>query len=665
MPHMSEQELIAIVNSELDDAIGNNTSTDSQQLKNQRRNALDYYFAKKFGNEVKGRSQVISHDVMDTIEWIMPSMMRVFASTEEFASFVPESENDVESARQEMQYVNYVFDSDNRGFMILHNMIKDALLLKTGIAKVWWNEDVVETTEEFTGLSPEGVQALFDTDDTIEMLESSADVSPGTPIRETPKIDVKIKRIKDGGRAEIRVVAPENFIISKRAESINDASIVGEYIRTSRAELKERGFSEDQIEKIPSAGEQEDDEERRARFAPEGDDFSLNVAKRDREPIWIKEVYLKVDKNGDGVEELLKVTLSENDILLDEEEVDEKPYASMSPIVIPHKFYGLSVADLVSDIQLIKSTLLRNILDNVYNLNNGRFVGLEGAFNLDDLLNSRPGGVVREKVPNAIRRLDTPPLPAGAFQMLDQMDAMLASRTGSTKFSQGLDANVLQNTTATAIAQQSSASQARIEMIVRIFAETGIKDLFLLLHGVLRKNQRSQRVVELTGTFVKVNPSEWKERKDMSINVGLGRGDKDSRVQNLSMIGQVMQQVGQSAPGIVGPQQIYNAAVGMVSALGMKNASEFFNDPSKQPPPPPKPSPEEIAAQIEQAKLQAKMQVEMAQLKLDEQELQLKAMRTKAEIAKWEKELEIEQASLIAEVALEAQQQRGVALGDN
>jgi len=662
---MSERELIAVINSELDDSIGNNSSTDSQQLKDQRRNAMNYYFAKKFGNEVKGRSQVISHDVMDTIEWIMPSMMRVFSSTEEFATFTPESANDVEAAKQEMQYVNYVFDSDNRGFMILHNMIKDALLLKTGIAKAWWNESEEETTEEYTGLSPEGVQALFDTDDTIEIIESSTNIEPGALVPADAKIDVKIKRIKDGGRAEIRVVAPENFIISKRAESIKDASIVGEYIRTTRAELKEQGFDKETIDKIPSSSQQEDDEERLARFAQEGDDFSQSLTKRDREPIWIKEVYLHVDENGDGVRELLKVTLSENDLLLDKEEVDEKPFVSMSPIVIPHKFYGLSVADLVTDIQLIKSTLMRNILDNVYNLNNGRFVGLEGAFNLDDLLNSRPGGVVREKVPNAVRRLDTPPLPNGAFQMLDQMDAMLASRTGSTKFSQGLDANVLQNTTATAIAQQQSASQARIEMIVRIFAETGIKDLFMLLHGVLRKNQRKQRIVQLAGEFVPVNPSQWRERKDMTITVGLGRGDKDTRVQNLSLIGQVMQQVGQSSQGIVGPQNIYNAAVAMVKALGMKNDAAFFNDPSKQPPPEPQPSPEEILQQIEQAKLQAKMQVEMAQLKLDEQELQLKAMRTQAEIQKWEKELEIEQAELIAETALEVQQNRAVALGDN
>jgi len=655
---MPERELIAIINSELDDSIGNNSGNDSQQLKDQRNNAMDYYFAKKFGNEVKGRSQVISHDVMDTIEWIMPSMMRVFSASEEFATFVPESANDVDAAKQEMQYVNYVFDKDNRGFMILHDMVKDALLLKTGITKVWWNEAVEETTEDYTGLDPLGVQALFDTDDKVEIIESEAN-------KETGKIDVKIKRIKDDGRADIRVVAPENFIISKRAESIRDASLVGEYIRTSRAELKEQGFDKETIEKIPSSSEQEDDQERQARFAPEGDDFSTSVTKRDREPIWIKEIYLKVDENNDGVSELLKVTLSENDLILDKEEVDNKPYASMSPIKIPHKFYGLSVADLVTDIQLIKSTLMRNILDNVYNLNNGRFVGLEGAFNLDDLLNSRPGGVVREKVPNAVRRLDTPPLPNGAFQMLDQMDAMLASRTGSTKFNQGLDANVLQNTTATAIAQQQSASQARIEMIVRIFAETGIKDLFILLHGTLRKNQRSQRVVELSGSFVPVNPSQWRERKDMTVTVGLGRGDKDTRVQNLSLIGQVMQQVGQSAPGIVGPQNIYNAAVAMVKALGMKNDAEFFSNPSKQPPPEPKPSPEEIKAQIEQAKLQAKMQIEMAQLKLDEQELQLKAVRTQAEIAKWEKELEIEQAELIAEVALEARQDRGVAIGDN
>ena len=233
--------------------------------------------------------------------------------------------------------------------------------------------------------------------------------------------------------------------------------------------------------------------------------------------------------------------------VLENDEIDSVPFVSLTPVKIPHKFFGLSIADLVMDLQLMKSTLMRNLMDNMYNQNFGRYAVLEGQANLDDLLTQRPGGVVRVKSPNAVTPLVTPPLEPYSFQMLEYLDGVRESRAGVSKMSQGMNDNALtSHTTATAVNAVMSAAQSRVELIARNFAETGVKDLMATIYTLLYKNQDKQRVVMLRNEWVPVRPDVWNDKYDCTVSVALGQGNKDQQMMHLS---QMIQFASQSMQG--------------------------------------------------------------------------------------------------------------------
>ena len=246
------------------------------------------------------------------------------------------------------------------------------------------------------------------------------------------------------------------------------------------------------------------------------------------------ESFLQTDYDGDGIVELRKVC-TVGDYVLANDEIDSVPFVSITPIKIPHKFFGVSVADLVMDLQLYKSVLMRNLLDNMYNQNFGRYAVLEGQANLDDLLTQRPGGVVRVKSPNAVMPLATPPLEPYSFQMLEYLDGVRESRAGVSRMSQGMNENALtSHTTATAVNAVMGAAQSRVELIARNFAETGVKDLMLTIYTLLMKNQDHQRVVMLRNQWVPVRPDSWNDKMDCTVSVALGSGNKDQQMMHLS-----------------------------------------------------------------------------------------------------------------------------------
>jgi len=607
------------------------------ELFEQRRKSIDYYYGDKFGNEVEGRSQVVSTDVSDVIEWMMPSLMRIFTSGDEIGRFDPTGPEDVKAAQQESMYVNYVLNKDNDGFKILYDWFKDALMLKNGITKVWWDETEVEEREEYTELTDFQYQALV-TDKNVTVVEHStmddedamdAGLSDGDFIDTNRTHDLVITRKGTEGKIKIVVCPPEQFYISKQADSIEDANFLGDRMLMTISELREMGFKD--VDDIVGSDEQWWSEEYTARrdYDDSGMSMDMNPGIEGSErKIWVDECYLKIDANGDGISEWVKV-LKAGDRILSRENVDGHPYISLTPIPMPHKFYGLSLADLTMDLQLIKSTLWRNMLDNYYMLNNGRYVMVEGQVNLDDLLTSRPGGVIREKVPGAVRRLEQPQLPNSSFTMLEYIDKVRDERTGVRVF-QGLDADSLQNTTATAVSQQVTASNMKMEMVARIFAETGVKKLFLKIHELSIKHQKIERTIKLTGEeWVPIDPSEWRDRRNMTVSVGLGNGNRDQTIMNLNMLGTHISNIRQDPEmkAIVQPQNIYNLLKEAVKAMGMKNYNDFFTDPSTLPPEAfqPQDQGEDPMAQVLQQKAQAdamKAQVDMQKAQINMQELQ-------------------------------------------
>jgi hypothetical protein len=381
----------------------------------------------------------------------------------------------------------------------------------------------------------------------------------------------------------------------------------------------------------------------------------------------VYECYIRVDYNDDGVAELRKITYCGTTILSDED-CDYIPFHSICPLPIPHKFYGQSLADRAMDLQLIKSTVTRQMLDNLYLTNNYRVGAVEGQVNLDDLLTSTAGGVVRLKNPNALVPLTVQSSAGQSFPMLEYLDSVQAKRTGVSDTQQGLDPNVLQNTTATAVATMSSAANGKLELIARIFAETGVKSLFQSVFRLICKYQKQQRTLRITGQYVSFNPREWSEQYSVSINVGLGNGSRTDQLTTLQMIlskqEQIIQGYGLSNP-VVDIKQYRDTLARMIHMAGFKDASSFLKDISPEQnaqlsqPQEPKPDANvqatQILAQVEREKAQLRAQTESAKLDLERQQMELDNARKQLE-------LQMQEAKLQADAQAQAQKSQSDSL---
>ena len=645
MAKMDDIEFQGIVRNEIEQALGHYDTEYSQD----RIDAMDYYLGEPFGNEQPDRSQVVSTEVSDTIEHIMPSLMRIFTQSEEYVRFAPHGPEDVAVAEQASDYCNWVINNDNRGFEIMHNWFKDALILKTGVVKFYWDEKTDIETEEYADLNDEELTIIL-ADPEVEIVEQDERtigedmITPDGMMIPAPVLyDIKVKRTKTDGKVCIENVPPEEFLITSRAKSLQDADFVAHRSSMSVSDLVQMGYSRDEIEKYAGVSDVETSEERTSRFedleggAPYD---SLDPTMRD---VLVTECYIRSDYDGDGVAEFRRVlTVGNGYHVLENEECDQLPFAILSPILMPHRAIGRSVAELVMDVQLIKSTLMRQLLDNIYNTNNARVVAVEGQVNLDDLLTNRPGGIVRTRTAGAVQPLQVPEVSSSVFPALNYMDSVREQRTGISKQSMGLDADALQSTTATAVAAMQAASQGKIEMIARVFAETGVRALFRGILHLVTKYQNKEKIIRLCNNFVTMDPRQWDNMYDVQINVGLGTGQREQQLATLFQIAAkqegIMATMGPNNP-IVTPIQYRNTLSKIAELSGFKDASEFFQDPRNAPPPPPQQQGPNPQMQMEMAKAENELALKREKMQL---ELQFEREKMAAELDLRRQELEFE-----------------------
>lgn len=658
---LSDSEVLYRIEQEEQIAYGINDSA----LSDDRALAIDYYLGENFGNEVEGRSQVISMDVQDTIESALPQLLKVFVSGDKVVEFSPKGPEDQEAAEQESDYINHVVMEKNEGYKVFYVWFKDALMSKNGYVKVFYEEVKEVDEEEYTGLT-DGQLSMLVQGDNVEVLNHTAYPDPsfpaelnqqammmqemGMPAPQMPMLhDVKIKVTETKDKICIENVAPENMMISvdTSSPSLFDSRFVQHREIMSRdAAAAAFGISKSKMDGI---------------FAETNEAYQLEAIARDiydeeydrvveGSNILVRDTYLRVDN------ELMRYVVIGNTIVL-KEKADIIPFACITPMIMPHRHIGRSYSDLTMDIQLIKSTLLRGQLDNMYLANNGRYA-ISSRVNLDDMLTSRPGGIVRvEGEPgSAIMPLSHPPLPASSFGMVEYMDSMKEKRTGVTAYNQGLDSNSL-NKTATGITQVMNASQQRLELVARTFAETGVKDLFKLVHRLVRTQYTKPDIIRLRNKWVDVDPREWKNRNDLTISVGLGAGNKDQQLTHLMAI--INMQKEALPAGITSPDKIYNALAKLTQNAGFKNPEEFWTNPQENPQgqQQDKPSETEMAIQgqlaIEQQKAQAQLQQEQVRSQNDIL-IEREKIAAQAELERFKAQLKAETDLAIAQIKAQA-----------
>ena len=661
----------------------------------ERSETLDYYLGEPFGNEVEDRSQVVATETRDTIEYIMPQLMKVFQSSDNFARFVARQPEDVRAAEQATDLTNYIINSENRGFVNIYNWFKDALLFKIGVLKVFYDENIETVEEEYMGLDETELTLLLD-DPNVEVIsqsvnevgvladdvevpeeeeevdaESIEDIVRGEgQIPLSISYDVTIKRKKDSGKVKIMNVPPEEFLFSRRAVSLETADFVAHRTTMKVGDLVNDGYDYDTIIKYSGYADIENEMEVQQRFQ---DTESGTKSESKNDPTMhdclVTESYVRADYDGDGIPELRRVlSIGEGNFILENDPFDHIPFCILSPILMPHRMVGLSVAEMVKDLQLIKSTVLRQLLDNLYLTNNSRVAVVEGQTNIEDLLSSRPGGIVRMRAPGMVQPLAVPQIGASGFNMLEYIDQVRDQRTGFSKASLGLDPKVLQSTTASAVQSTIQGAQLKTEMIARVFAETGCRDLAKLILLLCSKHMMKEKTIRIRNEYVSIDPRAFENEFDISIEVGLGNGKQEEKMQMLLQIAgkqeQLIQTLGMDNP-VVKPSQYVNTLSKIIEMAGFKDTSQFFNSAEQI---------DQILANKEQEQQQAMAQAGSNQnavaLETDIERQKLQAdialdrekmlLEIELEREKFERQLELRKLELEAELELRRQK---VALG--
>jgi hypothetical protein len=657
MAKMELSMLKAMLSAEKADALA---ATASAKLSSERSNAMDYYLGdmRKDMPANEGESSAVSTDVADTVEGLMPSLMEIFCGSDEVVAFNPVSAQDVQAAEQETDYVNHVFMQRNPGFLVLYSFIKDALLQKVGVVKVWWETREEEQRETYLDQTDDAfallAQAVLQSDGALRIEEHTQKEEPGAPDPQTgqptPIIthDVTIVTTQKFEQARVEGVPPEEFGIERNARSIPTSNYCFHKIVTlTESDLIEQGYDERQIKTLQTYGNTSNTEEL-SRDSVDEEYWADNSTNTGSRIVELVEHYIRMDYEGKGRACLYKVTTGggQEEILRkdgkpDIEQVDVMPFAAMTPVIITHRFFGRSIADLVMDIQKIKTALLRAMLNAQYLANNPRTIvyeNLAGPNTLDDLLVSRNGGIIRAKSQGAVEPYKNPSIGGDVLPVIEYMDATREWRTGVTRQGQGIDANSLQNVSATASAQGYSAAQARMKLIARIFAETGIRDLFQLLHGVIRKHATKKDVVELRKQWVEVDPRGWKTRNDMTVKVGLGSGTKQEKAANLTALMGLQEKALMGGLPIVSAKNVYNAAKEFCKVIDLKDVDPYMTDPA---------SPEgqqmaQAAAQKPDPKMQELQMKAALEEKADQRKAGIEQVQAQADIATQDKKTQAE-----------------------
>jgi hypothetical protein len=616
------------------------------EISEPRIRAQRYFDGKVDIGHEQGRSKVVATKCRDVVRGIKPSIQRVFLSTENPVEFVPRMPEDVPVAEQMTKYANYKFQQNN-GYRMLNDVFQDAMVKKCGIAKVMFEDKTKSEIYSYTGLSAEEFMFLAEEDD-VEVLEQTITQEieideMGVEI-ERPIYDVKISRTVSDGDILITSVPPEEFFVDRNARSIDDFFVVGHRTDMTIGDLLAMGYEEDEIQGLTgtiSTMESEAEFERRGYTIDEDDDESVDPTSK---KVVVTEAYMKVDAEGLGIPQLYRFVLAGAGYkMLSYDLADEVPFAVFEIDPEPHAFFGRSLVELVMNDQDAATSMLRGVLDNVSLTNNPGLEVVEGQVSIDDLLNNEIGRIVRVKSPGAIREQVVPFTAGSTLPALQYFDMLVDNKTGVSKAAQGLDPDVLQSATATAVAATMEGAAGQAEVMARNLAEGGMRQLFRLIASTIIKNSDKEEIIRLNNQFVAVDPRVWNADMDIIVNVGLGTGRENEKAavlrETIQMQMSIWQQYGPNN-GMVTMTNIRNTLADTLAAVGLKNSERYYlpvtpeseqqliaqkqqeammAQQQQQQGGAPASDPNQAFLMAEQMKAQSKVQVDMAKLQLDAQ----------------------------------------------
>ncbi len=641
----------------------------------QRVKALKYYHGEPRGDERKGRSKVISRDVLDTVETLMPELVEVFVGGDDAVEFEPVGKDDEKMAEQATEYCNYVFLRDNNGFDILYTATKDALREKNGIVKVCWEDTQKKKKFTFNGLDGFALALLGEDEDVeIESQRAYRNTIGESGYPEEQEVgkneegddilyDVEVCHYYDSGRVAIYNIPNEEFFISPQSTGLEPRpEYCGHEKESTASELIEKypdykheisllgGYST--LEWSPEKIVRHQD----TSMVPDSevDTSTRKIAER--------EYFIFLDFDGDGIAEYRRiVTLGNTDLVVENDEVDDHPFADLCVIREPHRFHATAPAELVTDIQDVKTVALRQYLDNIYAANNQRTIVVQGMADIKTVMDNRPNGIILTKSANAVQPYPMVAMGGESLNLMNKMDEIRESRTGVFRSSRGLDVDRLHDT-AQGIDKLMDKQDKRIMLMARVLAE-GVRRVFKLILRNSIQYQDKPRTIRLREEWVQMDPRTWNADMDVKVKVGLGTGNRQETITRAMQTLQVQRETAQLLPGMVTPEKAYKGVTDFMKATGNKTPENYFVDPAspEYKPPQPQPDPEimkaqmQIAADKEKAmgQIQADQAKSAAQIQADIQKAQVDAELKRYEIAE---RMKLEREKIIAEMQIAREQ---------
>ena len=688
---MDDEELLNLVVSEQRRSVGFDLDA---ELVRQRELALEYYKgAMPDVPAMPNRSQAVSMDVRDGIQAILPDLLEIFTGGDDVVSFAARNQDDEEAAQQETDYLRYVIFDENDGWSVFNTVILDALQAKTGVFKWWVQEGDQPKEERFEGKTAVELQAAAQQGEIVDA--RLCDDQAETGLAGEQLYDFTLRYPQEDGAVRIAAVAPEDITVARDTVRLKDATYCATRSRPRAQDLINQGIDPDLVDQLPEWLATISNAVPQARdTVREGQQALGSASTRLLRQVEVVEHYVRLrDDNGEKIYCVLTGGTSAP-ILLRKQEVNQIQLASITPFTVSHRFYGNSLADFLIDIQKIKSQLQRMSMDAGYFALNQRYEVAEDRANANtvpDLLRNEPGVPVRSKNGGAVTAISGVGLNFNTLQHLEYFSTVAEERTGIVRAAQGLNPDTLHETKAGALAQLSRASR-RIRMIARTFAETGVKDMFLGVHALLRESASKARITRLRGKWVAVNPSQWASRTDMRVEIGLGSGGRDYDMAVMDRVISLQRDAVQAQGGMAGPlvtpRELFNSANRFAEKAGIKSPEMFFRDPGDQPPQQPEQGPDpalvelqakmalegqkaQASQQLDAAKMDRAHEIEIARLQMNQQtaqaELDLKREQLAAELdLKREQlaaEMQLKREQMSAEIALQTQLPNGGDLG--
>ena len=586
------------------DAISSAVDFVESEISQDRIKAQRYYDGEVDLGYEDGRSKVVATKVRDTVRAVKPSLMRIFLSTAKPVDFVPRGPEDVAMAEQATEFMHHEFTRLN-GYRVINDAFQDALVKKQGIVKAYWMTYPEAEIYTFGDLSDDELTYLTD-DDEVTVIEQTTEMSisideMGMDI-ETPSHSVKISRQQEKGELCIESVPPEEFFVNRDARNLKDAYLVAHRTDMRAGDLIAMGYDPEVVLNLNSM---ENGSEMTEAEVFERRGYDIDTSDEDEQDpsmknVTVTEAYMRIDVDGTGIPVLHKLTCGGTAYeLLDFEPCDELPFAKFEIDPEPHTFYGRSLAEIVMDDQDAATSILRSILDNVAMTNNPRIGIVEGAVNIDDVLNNEIGAIVRMRQAGSVQDLSVPFTAGQTLGALTYLDGLVESKTGVSRASMGLDPDAMQSTTKAAVQATVQAAAGQVEVMVRNLAD-GMKELFGIMLRLSHKNVDEEQMMRMNGSFVPVDPRVWDSSMDVSINVGLGTGREEEKAMALNQALQMQTMVYQTygpMNGLVSMTNIRNTLADQLAVAGIRNADRYFA-----------PITEEIEAQMLQQQQQAQAQ---------------------------------------------------------